>query len=105
MPQFRIHHLVELEFREVRAWYAGRSPWAAENFVSRFHAALGHVQRHPSAHVPWQSHYRRIRLVRFPYLLLFHADRRAVSVLALVHERREPGRTFTALAQRMRDLA
>jgi hypothetical protein len=46
---------------------------------------------------------RRIRLVRFPYLLLFPADRRTTSILALVHERREPEPTFADLAKRKRD--
>jgi len=40
MPRFRIHHLVDFEFGEVWAWYAGLSPLAAENFVVCFHAAL-----------------------------------------------------------------
>lgn len=103
MARLRIHHLVDFEFGEVLAWYAGLSPLAADNFVVSFHAALERVQRHPTAHAPWRPPFRRIRLTRFPYLLLFHADRRTTSVLALVHERREPGRTFTALAQRRRE--
>ncbi len=97
MPRFRVHHLVDFEYREVRAWYARLSPLAAENFADCFDAALERVRRHPTSHPPWQAHFRRIRLARFPYLLLFHADRRVISVLALVHERREPTRTFTVL--------
>ena len=104
MPRFRVHQPVAYEFREVLAWYAGMSPLAAENFVWSFDVALKRVQRHPTAHAPWKPPFRRIRLVRFPYLLLFHADRRATSVLALVHERREPGPTFSNLARRRIDL-
>ncbi len=100
MPRFRIHHLVDFEFGEVWAWYAGLSPLAAENFVVCFHAALERVQRHPTAHTPWRPPFRRIRLARFPYLLLYHTDRRTTSVLALVHERREPARAFTTVIKR-----
>ena len=100
MPRFRIHHLVAFEFEEVLAWYTGLSPLAADNFVISFHAALERVRQHPTSHAPWRPPFRRIRLTRFPYLLLFHADQRMTSVLALVHERREPGRTFAALVQR-----
>lgn len=39
-------------------------------------------------------------VARFPYLLMFHTDLRMTSVLALVHERREPQRTFVTLARR-----
>ena len=100
MPLLRIHHLVDFEFGEVLAWYAGLSPLAAENFVRSFDVALLKVQRHPTAHAPWRPPFRRLRLVRFPYLLIFHADRRLTSVLALVHEKREPRQTFSTAAQR-----
>ena len=33
MARLRIHHLVDFEFGEVLAWYAGLSPLAADNFV------------------------------------------------------------------------
>lgn len=105
MPRYRVHRLVAFEFLEVRAWYAGLSPLAAENFVLCFHSALDRVHRHPTAHAPWLPPFRRIRLARFPYLLIFHVDRRQTSVLALVHERREPGNTFAALARRKSELA
>ena len=104
MPRFRVHRLVAFEFGEVRAWYAGLSPLAAENFDLRFHAALERVRLYPTAHAPWRAPFRRIRLARFPYLLIFHTDSRQISVLALAHERREPEQTFATLAQRRRDL-
>ena len=103
MPQFRLHRQVEFEFGEVRAWYAGHSPLAAENFVHAFYRALGKVQRHPTAHALWRPPFRRIRLARYPYLVIYHADRRITSVLALVHERREPVRTFALLTGRAGD--
>jgi len=104
MPRFRLHQQVGFEYREVWAWYAGLSPWAADNFADCFAAALERIRRHPTAHAPWGPPFRRIRLVRFPYLLIYHADRRTVSILALVHERREVSRTFATLAQRKKDL-
>ena len=100
MPRLRLHSLVADEFGEVLAWYAGLSPSAAENFALTFDAALGKVQRNPTAQAQWRPPFRRTRLVRFPYLLIFHTDRRTTSVLALVHERREPRQTFATLARR-----
>lgn len=101
MPQFRIHYAVEFEFREVRAWYAGHSPWAAENFIHAFHAALEKVRLRPTAHAPWRRVFRRVRLVRFPYLVIFHADDQSTSVLALVHKRQEPEPKKAMLSQRL----
>jgi len=101
MPQFRIHHSVEFEFGEVRAWYAGRSPWAADKFVQAFHIALEKVQLRPTAHAPWLRTYRRVRLARYPYLVIFHTDTSMTSVLALVHKRQEPDRTLAVMSRRL----
>jgi plasmid stabilization system protein ParE len=100
MPQFRIHRAVEFEFREVRTWYAGHSPWAAENFIHAFHAALEKVRLRPTAHAPWCRVFRRVRLARFPYLVIFHADDQTTSVLALVHKRQEPKHKLAVMSRR-----
>ena len=103
MPRFRIHRLVDLEFWEALDWYASLSPLAADNFAFCFDAALETIKRRPTSHAPWRTSVRRIRLRPFPYLLIFHAGQRVTSVLALVHERREPGRVFVDLARRRQD--
>ena len=90
MPIFRVHHLVESKVNEARIWYADRSAIADENFALRFDAALTRVNERPRSHVPWRSIFRRCRVIQFPYIILFHADRRFTSVLMLVHKRREP---------------
>jgi hypothetical protein len=103
MPRFRIHHQVGGEFDDVLAWYASLSPLAADNFILSFESSLNKVRLYPAAQAPWRPPFRRVRLVRFPYLLLFHTDRQTTSVLALVHELREPRSTFATLATRQAD--
>ncbi|MEO6992442.1 MAG: hypothetical protein ABI273_02325 [Lacunisphaera sp.] len=100
MPRLRLHQLVASEFEEGLAWYADLSPLAAENFTACFYLALAKMEKHPNAQASWRPPFRRIRLPRFPYLLIFHTDQRMTSVLALVHERREPRRTLATLIQR-----
>lgn len=104
MPRVRIHRLVGTEFDEVLAWYADLSPLAADHFTACFDAALEKIQLRPTAHAPWRTPFRRIRLKRFPYLLIFHADLRTVSILALVHKRSEPNRVLAAVAFRSSEL-
>jgi hypothetical protein len=105
MPALRVHHLVELEFNEARAWYATRSVLAAENFSLRFAAALQRVETGPTAHALWRAGFRRARLLRFPYLILFQTDERVTSVLALVHQRREPSMVLAAADDRLAHFA
>jgi plasmid stabilization system protein ParE len=101
MLSFRIHRLVEREFNEARAWYAERSPLAAEYFSAQFDRAMVRVQQRPSSHAPWRTIFRRPRLTSFTYLLLFHLEHGRVSVLSLVHDRREPARTLSTVRVRL----
>ena len=105
MPRFRLHHLVMPEFNTARAWYAGRSALASENFALRFSAALTRIESHPTAHAPWHSIFRRCRVAHFPYLVIFHTDTRWTSLLAVTHERSEPGRIVAQLKERLGELA
>ena len=103
MPRLRIHRLVAAEQAEVRAWYAGIGPLVEENFVDAFRVALGKVEHHPTAHALWRPPFRRVRLTRYPYLVIYHAHRQMTSILALVHERREPVSTYFMLTRRNGD--
>jgi plasmid stabilization system protein ParE len=100
MPQFRVHRLVEEEFREAFRWYSDRSPQAAENFSTRFSQLLAGLERNPRKHAFWKKPFRRIRLMRFPYIVIYHETTTTLSVLALVHEHREPLQTLSSLGQR-----
>lgn len=94
MLPLRIHHQVLPEFHTVRAWYDARSPLAAAQFSRRFDAAISRIAARPNAHPRWRALFRRARAVRFPDLLLFQISRSVISVLALVHQRRESGAIF-----------
>jgi plasmid stabilization system protein ParE len=104
MPRVRVHQLVGTEFGEALTWYGRFSPLAAEHFATRFDAAFDRIQLRPTAQAYWRSPFRRTRLKRFPYLLIFHADQTGISVLALVHERRNPNSVLRQLTLRRKDL-
>ncbi len=97
MLTLRIHHQVLPEFHTVRAWYDARSPLAAAQFSRRFDAAISRIAARPNAHPRWRALFRRARVVRFPYLLLFQISRSVISVLARVHQRRESGAVFNSV--------
>ncbi|MES2696092.1 MAG: type II toxin-antitoxin system RelE/ParE family toxin [Verrucomicrobiota bacterium] len=106
MPQVRVHPLVESELAEVRSWYSERSTRAMENFNVRFNRTLGRIAERPTAHAPWRKTiFRRARIPHYPYLLLFHASSRITSVLALAHQRRDPGTVLTTIRRRFANFA
>jgi hypothetical protein len=101
MPTLRVHHMVMPEHAEARAWYAARSVLAPLNFDRCVRAALEEIATHPTSHAIWRSIFRRCRLAGFPYLAIFHCDSAFVSVLALVHHRRDSGRTLAMVRDRL----
>jgi plasmid stabilization system protein ParE len=98
--RLRLHTRVTPEFLEAHAWYADRSVRAAENFALRFDATLDRIAEHPLAHAPWRSIFRRARIAHYPYLLLFHVSKSVVSILALVHQRRDPRSVLSSVRTR-----
>jgi len=104
MPPLRIHERVVQEFNTARAWYADRSQVAAENSTRRFDDAKGRVRLRPTSHALWRAGFRWARLVQFPYLLISHLVWRQVSVLALVHARRDASHVLPTIRPRMEDI-
>ncbi|MBI5770719.1 MAG: hypothetical protein HZA93_23280 [Verrucomicrobia bacterium] len=102
MAGFRVSGLVALEIAEARAWYADRSIFAPLHFNRALDGALVRIAAHPTAHAPWRAAFRRCRLAKFPYLLIFHTDEVFTSVLALVHQRSEPTRLLSVIRNRLR---
>lgn len=90
------HRGAREEFLAAVAWYAERNPAKADAFASAFERALDTLERSPQRGAPWvgfpvSSGIRRIRMLRFPYVLAYRVMGDRVVVLACAHMRRRPG--------------
>ena len=84
------------EFVEAAAWYEASQPGLANRFLGELERQLTNIRQHPSAFpilrdVPRELEVRRALLKRFPYGLIFVELETEVQVLALAHNRRQPG--------------
>lgn len=83
------------DVRSAADWYKGESLAALERFLDAIDARLPDLVDRPLSFssVRLRPVYRRARLRRFPYLLIFRVDeaRNRVFVAALIHEKRNPG--------------
>jgi plasmid stabilization system protein ParE len=61
------------------------------SFVDDFEHALTMLREHPRIGAPWLGQYRRLPLARFPYNIMYRITATEVRVLAIAHQRREPG--------------
>ena len=86
------HRLAAKEARGAEAWYAKRSPLAAERFRAAVSAEVERIIGGTGVHPIPRTQLHYVRLHRFPYRLIYCFDTpEYVRVLAVVHSRRRPG--------------
>ncbi len=79
------------EAAEARAWYEGRDPAAAADFVRELDAAISAIGDAPDRWPPHRRGTHRYLLRRFPFGIVYTFDADRVRVIAVAHGRREPG--------------
>ena len=88
---YQFHQEAESEHLETVAYYETRQVGLGASYLVEFESALDRVceapNRYPIARNP---DIRHIRLMRFPYTVLFRESAGTVQVLAVAHHRRRP---------------
>jgi plasmid stabilization system protein ParE len=85
-----------IELREAAAWYKERDPEVARRFLSAARS-LAHVVarrplRFPALLAPaTEPPVRRALVPGFPWALVFVEGEHAIHIIAVAHQRREPG--------------
>lgn len=80
------------EIDEGRRWYEGQAPGLGRAFMLAVDAALADVHRHPAAHAEVRPRVRRALVRGFPYGVFYAAYADHITVLAVIHSRRDPRR-------------
>ncbi len=91
MSDYVFHPEAETEHLETISYLESRQAGLGALYLAAFEAsakqACEHSQRYPIALPP---DIRRIRLVRFPYSIIFRATSEGIQILAVAHHRRRP---------------
>ncbi len=89
--ELTVHPDAIIEAGEARHWYHNQNPSVAEKFEleieKSFVALLESPERWPSI----LSGHRRIRLRRFPFMIVYYVRGNNVFVVAIAHMHRRPG--------------
>jgi len=88
--ELRIHPAALAEAVAAAEWYSERNPTVAERFEREL---LGTLERIIEAPLRWPAldeRYRRLRVRRFPYAVIYRVVVDAVRVLAVAHGHRHP---------------
>ena len=93
MTRFDVEVLpeAEAEIREAFLWYFERSPIAADAFRTEALDAIDLLEINALMWPEDEDGVRHYILRRFPYTVFYEIGGQTVTVLAVAHQRREPG--------------
>lgn len=79
------------EAEAAAAWYAERDQRVGALFVEALDAALHRIAEAPGRWPAYLHGTRRVRLGRFPYVVVYREEPARILVVAVAHTRRRPG--------------
>ena len=95
----RVEPEAEADVLAAAEWYEARRVGLGADFVGAFAACLAAISEAPARHAQVQGYdaFRRARMPRFPYHVIFRVDdsERAAVVVAVAHGRRDPDHWVT----------
>jgi plasmid stabilization system protein ParE len=89
-PRLFIRREARADIAEAFRWYEARSVGLGHEFLRAVRVALAGVQRGPEQHAVAVDDIRRARVARFPYLVYYVVLPTRLSVIAVMHGRRDP---------------
>ena len=87
-----IHPAAQKELNEAFEFYQGRGgKLLAKAFLNEIQRAAILLESNPTFGVIISETRRRFLLKRFPFLLIYRIDEAGIRILAIAHQRRQPG--------------
>lgn len=90
-PEFRYYREAIAEVREARRWYHVESPAVAMSLTQELRRTLMAIHEAPLRWPILRPGYRRLRLRRFPYMVVYRVSGINLDIVALAHLHRRAG--------------
>jgi plasmid stabilization system protein ParE len=82
----------ELDIAEAYAWYEGSRVGLGEEFLGSIDGCIEAIRRQPDMLPLIHEGYRRALVRRFPYAVFYEREEKAITVYAVFHTARDPGK-------------
>jgi len=82
----------ETDIYEAYLWYEHRRAGLGEEFLSSLDACLEALRRNPNSSPVVHESYRRSLLRRFPYAVFYEPSEGTITIYAVFHTSRNPGK-------------
>jgi plasmid stabilization system protein ParE len=86
-----LHPAAEDEANEIYDWYFDRSPVAAASFRVQLDRTIALIAEAPTRPALYRYGARRMKMRRFPVLVVYRVLEDGVEVIAISHGKRRPG--------------
>ena len=80
----------ESDIQDAYQWYESQRKGLGESFLLCIEEALSRASRNPALHSIIYKEVRRVLIHRFPFGVFFVESEKSISVLAVLHARRNP---------------
>jgi plasmid stabilization system protein ParE len=88
---FSFHPEARAELREAVRHYEVEASGLGAEFAAEVRVAVDRARENPWIGAPSEADTRRKLLPRFPYALIYLAEEEQIYIIAVMHQRREPG--------------
>lgn len=78
------------ELRQSAKYYDSQKPGLGSEFTAEVRAALDSIRQHPLASPSLHGGFRRARVKRFPFDVIYAVEEERIVVVAVMHQRRRP---------------
>jgi plasmid stabilization system protein ParE len=72
-------------------YYEDAADGLGGEFLKAVESTLENLKRNPKIGISVDTSLRKLKLVRFPFSLIYSIDPSEIQIIALAHDRREPG--------------
>jgi len=91
--------VAEREIEAAADYYENEEAGLGFQFVEELNHAIAFVLQFPNAWSPLSKRSRRCSLRRFPYNIIYSAQQDTVTIVTVVHQRRDPKKWQTLLRE------
>jgi len=91
-PRLLLEREAEAEFLDAQEWYAARSPGMADAFRAAVGRTLEAIEAAPHSFPIAVQDIQKARVRRFPYVVYYVRLPQVITVIAIIHGRRDPRR-------------
>jgi plasmid stabilization system protein ParE len=79
-----------IEIHDAFEWYEAQKEGLGLAFIGEIESGLKHISNHPQYYTSINTTFRRFKINRFPYLIIYEIDQDIVIVNSVRHGSRKP---------------